>query len=595
MVRYITTSLACAQTETALIYDAVSVLARAIDNLNKVKPIEFRPLSCDRSHKWDFGNSIINYIKMVHFDGLTGLIQFDSRGQRSNFSLDIIELKSTGFVKVWTPEYGLQVTQQYDVTVDEALASLRSSVVRVTTIEIKPFYMKTDNNTYVGFNADLVKHLAERLQFNYTINLVGDGEYGSFNPATQEWNGMVRELIDKKADIVVGDLTINFERGSVVDFSYPYMTLGIGILMKKPTNPEKSMFSFLAPFSGEVWMYLATAFLGVSLVVFTLGRFTPYEWVEPQPSDPDDPVLENNFNINNSFWFSTGSLMQQGSSVVPKAVSTRLLASVWGFFTLIIGSSYTASLAAVLTSSRMQSPITNVEGLAKQRKIPYGCVDKMSTYRFFQDSNFTTYKQMWDVMSNADPSVFVKNNAAGLERVRRGNYAFLMESTLIDYHTARDCELDRIGDLLNSRFYGVATPQGSPYRTLFSKAIRELEESETLDLLREKWWKTDIKCEVEQTTSELNLTAVGGVFIILVMGLVLSLPIAMAEFCWRTKKVPRDKRVSVDRERKFCHIVCVQGSLISELWKEFRLIMSFAGEQRPMPPDDYLVSSSTPL
>ena len=64
-------------------------------------------------------------------------------------------------------------------------------------------------------------------------------------------------------------------------------------------------------------------------------------------------------------WFTVGSLMQQGSDLTPKSISTRMIAAMWWFFTLIMISSYTANLAAFLTVERMESPIESAEDLAK--------------------------------------------------------------------------------------------------------------------------------------------------------------------------------------------------------------------------------------
>lgn len=40
---------------------------------------------------------------------------------------------------------------------------------------------------------------------------------------------------------------------------------------------------------------------------------------------------------------------------------------------------------------------------------------------------------MWKYMESAQPTVFVKNYEQGIKRVKKGNYAFLMESTVLDY------------------------------------------------------------------------------------------------------------------------------------------------------------------
>ncbi|VVD05445.1 unnamed protein product [Leptidea sinapis] len=106
----------------------------------------------------------------------------------------------------------------------------------------------------------------------------------------------------------------------------------------------------------------------------------------PQNCIDEPPVLENQFTLLNSLWFTIGSLMQQGSDIAPKAVSTRMVAGMWWFFTLIMISSYTANLAAFLTVERMYSPIESAEDLAKQTKIKYSALRGGSTAAFFRAS-----------------------------------------------------------------------------------------------------------------------------------------------------------------------------------------------------------------
>ena len=57
-------------------------------------------------------------------------------------------------------------------------------------------------------------------------------------------------------------------------------------------------------------------------------------------------------------------------------------------------------------------------------------------------------------------NVFTKSVEEGIERVEKENYAFLMESTSIEYQTQRNCNLSQIGGLLDSKGYGIATPMG---------------------------------------------------------------------------------------------------------------------------------------
>ena len=56
--------------------------------------------------------------------------------------------------------------------------------------------------------------------------------YGVPDSETGEWDGIVRQLIDRRADIAVASMTINYARETVIDFSKPFMNLGISILFK---------------------------------------------------------------------------------------------------------------------------------------------------------------------------------------------------------------------------------------------------------------------------------------------------------------------------------------------------------------------------
>ena len=63
-------------------------------------------------------------------------------------------------------------------------------------------------------------------------------------------------------------------------------------------------------------------------------------------------------------------------------------------------------------------------------------------------------------MESQDPNVFVQKSEEGIERVKKGDYAFLMESTMIDYTVQRECDLMQVGGLLDSKGYGIGTQRG---------------------------------------------------------------------------------------------------------------------------------------
>lgn len=59
-------------------------------------------------------------------------------------------------------------------------------------------------------------------------------------------NGHIVGYNMQKADLAICDLTITYERRTAVDFTMPFMTLGISILYAKPVKQVQYHF-FLSP------------------------------------------------------------------------------------------------------------------------------------------------------------------------------------------------------------------------------------------------------------------------------------------------------------------------------------------------------------
>jgi len=299
----------------------------------------------------------------------------------------------------------------------------------------------------------------------------------------------------------------------------------------------------MSPLAVDIWVYVLAAYVVVSATLFIVARFSPYEWVNPHPCNVDSGIVENQFSLANSFWFTVVTLMKQGCDLNPKAYSTRIIGAIWWFFTLILISSYTANLAAFLTVERMITPIESVEDLAAQSKISYGTLDGGSTQTFFRDSKIQTYQKMWKFMETYADQVFMKTYDDGVQKVLEGNYAFLMESPMLDYKVQRDCNLTQVGGLLDSKGYGIATPMGSPWRDRISLTILDLQEKGVIQSLYDKYWKspglTCIRDEIKNKdgkASALGLDNIGGVFVVLLFGLAFAVFTAMMEFMWFSRR-----------------------------------------------------------
>lgn len=83
------------------------------------------------------------------------------------------------------------------------------------------------------------------------------------------------------------------------------------------------------PLAIEIWLYVLAAYILVSVTMFVVARFSPYEWNNPHPCHSGPEIVENQFSLANSFWFTIGTLMQQGSDLNPKVSVRNLYYYYW--------------------------------------------------------------------------------------------------------------------------------------------------------------------------------------------------------------------------------------------------------------------------
>ncbi|CAL1544185.1 unnamed protein product [Lymnaea stagnalis] len=521
--------------------------------------------------KWKYGSTLAQVFHSVNMTGRSGLIKFHPTGQRMDYSVDVQEVtmyKGISILGTWHYSSGFKVHGEEQV-LDKATRTIDNRTRIVTSIDEEPYLMAATEvlggvpligrYRFIGYCSDLAEMVSRNVGYDYHIRFVKDGEYGRKQP-DGTWNGVIGELIKHEADIAIAPLTITSDREKVLDFTKPFMSLGISLMIKKPVDTDPHVFSFMQPLSQEIWLCTIFAFIGVSVVLFLVSRFSSEEWQVDSESK-----LENDFTIGNSLWFSLGAFMQQGCDVLPKSVSGRIVTSVWWFFTLIIISSYTANLAAFLTTMRMSGSIRSAEDLVKQTEIKYGPYRGGSTYMFFNQTTVSLYQRMWSFMTS-QPDVFVKDNDEGINKVRasNGQYVFLIESTLNEYYSSRlPCDTMKAGNNLDSKGYGIATPMGSDIRDKLTLSILQLREDGILDELKKKWWIEKSQCPLETTSKDpdasLTLSKVAGIFYILVAGLALSVISVILEFLYKTKVDSRKQNISFGSEARSKFRLSISG------------------------------------
>ena len=412
------------------------------------------PNDCGKqAGRWDTGIRLLQLFKEESYkDGATGRIRFDESGDRLDSDYYIINVVHETQVRIGSFEYNVDSSRmvlELDIksikwpgkksqeVQSKPLGYYVPTRLKVVTIEEKPFVWirpayqngscppsmtlcpkivtlsggreRKEMDCCEGYCVDLLFELSQRLNFTYELYQVSDSSYGSYEfseEGKKVWNGLVGDLVSKKADITVSPLTINPSRAKVIDFTKPFKFQGIGMIQKK--KPKKAKLeSFLQPFRDELWLLVFLCVFVVAAALYVLDRYSPFG---KNMMKDQSLTNEKSLNFSSAIWFSFGVLLNSGiGEKTPMSFSARVLGMVWAGFSMIVVASYTANLAAWLVLDTTETEITGLEdsrlrnpvegfkyGTVKGSYVDMyfkGQVELSNMYRLMEENNVRTVEE----------------------------------------------------------------------------------------------------------------------------------------------------------------------------------------------------------
>ena len=294
----------------------------------------------------------------------------------------LVSLRQSKFI--WTPLYTLGSDNKVTQLVEDKKLSWLSRIenhkakILVTTIPEPPFvivipnfYQKkanqcsqgilckipnTINNATVwtfscclGSIMDLLKKLQEDLWLAIDLHVVEDGLFGSI--VNGKWNGMVGELVNRKADMALATLTSTTKRSAVVDFGESYMQVSLGILVASDTVDEMQFFnfSFVANVTGNLLLVLLFMFIFGLMVLYATENII----------NRQKQCKKNAYALRESFSYLSGLTFQRDlGGKNPVQGSTRIMFIIFAFGMVIIMTTYTATLTAVQVKQENNNVLT---------------------------------------------------------------------------------------------------------------------------------------------------------------------------------------------------------------------------------------------
>uniref|UniRef100_A0A3P8SJU2 Glutamate receptor n=1 Tax=Amphiprion percula TaxID=161767 RepID=A0A3P8SJU2_AMPPE len=380
-----------------------------------------------------------------------------------------------------------------------------------------------------GFCIDILKRLAKIVGFTYDLYLVTNGKHGKKIDGV--WNGMIGEVVYKRADMAIGSLTINEERSEVVDFSVPFVETGISVMVSR-SNGTVSPSAFLEPYSPAVWVMMFVMCLTVvAVTVFIFEFFSPVGY--NRSLQTSKKAGGSTFTIGKSVWLLWAIVFNNSVPVEnPRGTTSKIMVLIWAFFAVIFLASYTANLAAFMIQEEY---IDTVSGLSDKKfqhpeeqypPLKFGTVPNGSTEKNIRSN----YPDMHQYMG--------KYNQRGVEdailNLKTGSLdAFIYDAAVLNYMARKDegCKVMTIGSgkVFATTGYGIALHKNSRWKRPLDLALLQLVGDDEIEML-ERLWLSGIchNDKIEVMSSKLDIDNMAGVFYMLLVAMGLSLLV----FAW---------------------------------------------------------------
>ncbi|KAF8106458.1 hypothetical protein N665_0139s0049 [Sinapis alba] len=545
-------------------YDSVWLIARALDvffrqnnkvtfsndpNLHRAKSSSLRLSALSVFNE---GERFLEIILGMNHTGVTGPIQFDSERNRVNPAYEVLNIEGTGPRRVgyWSNHSGLSVVAPetlYSKPPNTSTANQRLygiiwpgevtkpprgwvfpnngkplKIAVPNRVSYKDYVSKDKNPPGVrGYCIDVFEAAIELLPYPVPRNYILYGD-GKKNPS---YDNLINEVVADNFDVAVGDITIVTNRTRFVDFTQPFIESGL-VVVAPVKEAKSSPWSFLKPFTIEMWAVTGAFFLFVGAIVWILEHRFNHEFRGP----PRRQLIT-------IFWFSFSTMFFSHRENTVSSLG-RLVLIIWLFVVLIINSSYTASLTSILTVQQLTSRIEGIDSLITSNE-PIGVQDGTFARNYLvNELNISPHR----IVPLRDEEHYL--SALQLGPKAGGVAAIVDELPYIEVLlTNSNCKYRTVGQEFTRTGWGFAFQRDSPLALDMSTAILQLSEEGELEKIHRKWLNYKHECSMQIQNSEnsqLSLKSFWGLFLICGVTCFIALTVFFWRVFWQYQKLLPD-------------------------------------------------------
>jgi ABC-type amino acid transport substrate-binding protein len=326
------------------------------------------------------------------------------------------------------------------VPVEAADASPGSATKKVIvgTKVAPPFVIRDSRGGWAGSSIVLWREIATDLELDYEFR-------------ESDLAGLLKGVEDGTLDVAVAALTVTSEREERFDFTHPFFTTGLGIVVRNE-NDVRWFHAFRAL---ATWGFLKLV-LGLGAMQFVVGTIV---WLFERRKNPEQFGGSIFSGLAAAYWWATVTMTTVGyGDKAPRTVGGRIAALLWMLTSVIALATFTATVASQQTVRQLESQIS---GPADLVKVSVGTVVGTTSESYLKTARLN-YQGFADLQSGAKALQEHKVDA------------IVYDTAMLEALVAKESETIR---LLPGSFerqdYAIAVPTGSPLRERINRVLPE--------------------------------------------------------------------------------------------------------------------------
>ncbi|MEX1329632.1 MAG: transporter substrate-binding domain-containing protein [Desulfobacterales bacterium] len=318
-----------------------------------------------------------------------------------------------------------------------------------------PAYIKTDDNRWVGFSAELWQAVAQQLGVQF--------EFREFSTLEHMLDALEKREIDVIPSLPPQEI---FE--STMDFSQSYLKSGLSIAVPSEGDEHKWIRVIEGIFSRQ-----NLKAIGLLMLMFLIAGIILWSF-ERRNSEMfgDEPVQ----GIGNGIWWSAVTMTTVGyGDKTPKTMGGRIVAIIWMIFSVVFIASFTANITTSLTISELRGRVHGFNDLYTAR---VGSISGSEAFDFLGKKGISVipFESLQEGLL-----------AVGSKRID----AFVMDELILKHMVKREFfgRVQVVGGTFDEYFVSIALQQNNSLRKPINKALLKFMGTENWTELQNRYLK----------------------------------------------------------------------------------------------------------